>query len=50
MTASSSDLLVSRSPPAALPPLEVWGGLECTVNRVEEVYFSQLDRNGHAHR
>ena len=33
-----------------MPPLEVWGGLECTVNRVEDAYFSQLDRNGHAHR
>jgi dTDP-4-dehydrorhamnose reductase len=36
------------APPAT--PLEIWGGLECTVNRVEEAYFSQLDRNGHAHR
>jgi dTDP-4-dehydrorhamnose reductase len=28
-------------------PLELWGGLECTVNRVRDEYFSQLDRNGH---
>jgi dTDP-4-dehydrorhamnose reductase len=27
--------------------LELWGGLECTVNRVDDVYFSQLERNGH---
>ena len=30
--------------------LQLWGGLECTVNRVEDRYFSQIDRNGHAHR
>jgi len=31
-------------------PLELWGGLECTVNRVQDQYFSQLERNGHALR
>jgi dTDP-4-dehydrorhamnose reductase len=31
-------------------PLELWGGLECTVNRVQDTYFHQLDRNGHAGR
>ncbi|WNZ27830.1 sugar nucleotide-binding protein [Leptolyngbya sp. NK1-12] len=31
-------------------PLELWAGLECTVNRVGDIYFDQLDRNGHAHR
>ncbi|WP_296947013.1 family 1 glycosylhydrolase [uncultured Massilia sp.] len=31
-------------------PLELWGGLECTVNRVGDDYFHQLDRNGHAAR
>ncbi len=30
--------------------LELWGGLECTVNRVLDTYFSQMDRNGHIHR
>jgi dTDP-4-dehydrorhamnose reductase len=30
--------------------LEMWGGIECTVNRVRDAYFSQLDRNGHAER
>jgi dTDP-4-dehydrorhamnose reductase len=33
-----------------LPPLEVWGGIECTVNRVGDVYYDQLERNGHATR
>lgn len=31
-------------------PLEVWAGVECTVNRVGEEYFDQLERNGHAMR
>ncbi|MGI4860145.1 MAG: family 1 glycosylhydrolase [Janthinobacterium lividum] len=30
--------------------MELWGGLECTINRVQDTYFSQLDRNGHATR
>jgi dTDP-4-dehydrorhamnose reductase len=32
------------------PDLALWGGLECTVNRVRDDYFSQMDRNGHAGR
>ncbi|MES3025684.1 MAG: sugar nucleotide-binding protein [Pseudomonadota bacterium] len=31
-------------------PPELWGGLECTVNRVGDNYFSQVERNGHATR
>ncbi len=30
--------------------IALWGGVECTVNRVGDRYFSQLERNGHAHR
>ncbi|SEM73174.1 dTDP-4-dehydrorhamnose reductase [Nitrosospira multiformis] len=30
--------------------MALWGGLECTVNRVSDEYFSQLERNGHANR
>lgn len=30
--------------------LALWGGVECTVNRVHDCYFSQLERNGHALR
>ncbi|MDB5842485.1 MAG: dTDP-4-dehydrorhamnose reductase [Herminiimonas sp.] len=30
--------------------VELWGGLECTVNRVMDDYFSQMERNGHASR
>jgi dTDP-4-dehydrorhamnose reductase len=36
--------------PAATPELQLWGGLECTVNRVRDNYFSQMERNGHAER
>jgi dTDP-4-dehydrorhamnose reductase len=32
------------------PPLEMWGGIECTVNRVGDRYHDQLDRNGHGVR
>ncbi len=30
--------------------MEVWGGIESTVNRVGGSYFSQLERNGHHRR
>ena len=30
--------------------IELWGGVECTVNRVGDHYFSQLERSGHASR
>jgi dTDP-4-dehydrorhamnose reductase len=33
-----------------LPPLEVWAGVECTVNRVGDTYSDQLERSGHAVR
>ena len=29
---------------------ELWGGVECTVNRVQDVSFDQLDRSGHRAR
>lgn len=31
-------------------PLELWGGVECTVNRVGDQYIRQLDRSAHAAR
>lgn len=30
--------------------MEIWGGLECTINRVGEQYFDQLDFSGHYKR
>jgi dTDP-4-dehydrorhamnose reductase len=32
------------------PPLEIWAGVECTVNRVGNEYSDQLELNGHATR
>jgi dTDP-4-dehydrorhamnose reductase len=28
----------------------MWGGVECTVNRVRDAYFTQLERSGHCGR
>src|SRR3712207_5229652 len=36
-----------ESAPRSRPPLELWAGLECTVNRVGDEYFDQLERSGH---
>lgn len=36
--------------PGPRAPLELWGGVECTVNRVGEQYFDQLVWSGHATR
>src|SRR5947209_1066112 len=30
--------------------IEVWGGLECSVNRVKNDFFDQLDYSGHYNR
>lgn len=32
------------------PPLELWGGVECTVNRVGDRFHDQLHASGHHHR
>ncbi len=34
----------------SLPALETWGGIECTVNRVDDRFLDQLERSGHAAR
>ncbi len=34
-------------PLRSLPKLEMWGGVECTVNRVGERYFDQIARTCH---
>ncbi len=36
--------------PTNTEPLELWGGVECTVNRVGDRFFDQMERNGHAWR
>ena len=32
------------------PKIEVWGGIECTCNRVSDTYFDQLQYTGHYER
>jgi dTDP-4-dehydrorhamnose reductase len=34
----------------SIKPLEMWGGVECTVNRVGARWFDQLAWSGHDHR
>src|SRR5687768_2371591 len=34
----------------ARAPLELWAGAECTVNRVGDRFFDQVERSGHATR
>ena len=36
--------------PAQAGAAELWGGIECTVNRVGDAWFDQLARSGHAER
>jgi dTDP-4-dehydrorhamnose reductase len=40
----------SRTESAPDSPVQLWGGVECTVNRVGDVFFDQMERNGHANR
>jgi dTDP-4-dehydrorhamnose reductase len=42
-------MMASREPRGVdcQPPLELWAGAECTVNRVGDVYFDQMQRTGH---
>lgn len=41
--------VVPRSPAGSVP-LQLWGGVECTINRVGETYRHQLQETGHADR
>lgn len=36
--------------PSESRPLEMWGGVECTLSRVNDRYFDQLERSGHTQR
>ncbi|MGV3642422.1 MAG: family 1 glycosylhydrolase, partial [Adhaeribacter sp.] len=33
-----------------MAPIELWGGLECSHNRVQDQFFDQMDRSGHKSR
>lgn len=41
---------MSQTAPYAASKLELWAGVECTVNRVGDAYHDQLERSGHARR
>ncbi|WP_019587477.1 family 1 glycosylhydrolase [Deinococcus apachensis] len=41
---------MSDLPASVRPPLELWIGVECTLNRVGETFLDQLVVNGHAER
>ena len=30
--------------------LQLWAGIECTVNRIGDTYYDQLERSGHSVR
>src|SRR5690606_18112945 len=30
--------------------IELWGGVECTINRIDDHWYDQLERNGHRER
>ena len=45
------------SPGVKLPPpdmrttaIDIWGGIECTLNRVGDRWHDQIERSGHARR
>ncbi|HLL72414.1 MAG TPA: family 1 glycosylhydrolase [Pyrinomonadaceae bacterium] len=41
---------MSRGEHLPASALELWAGVECTVNRVGDEFYDQLERNGHAGR
>jgi len=42
--------MINTNKNASTEKLALWGGVECTHNRVEDRFYSQMDRNGHAVR
>src|SRR4051812_22945802 len=36
--------------PSNRPPLQLWAGIECSVTRVGDRYYDQLNQTGHAGR
>lgn len=44
------DGALMAGPSPAPQPLELWAGIECTVNRVGDLYLDQVERSGHASR
>lgn len=50
MPASSPIEVGSSRPAVDADHLDLWGGVECTVNRVEDAFFDQVRRSGHQER
>ncbi|MFB2893458.1 family 1 glycosylhydrolase [Aerosakkonemataceae cyanobacterium BLCC-F50] len=48
--ALNRELLRNNSPEIQSLKMEMWAGVECTVNRVGDRFFNQLERNGHGTR
>ena len=42
--------IISSERDSRAHPIELWGGHECTVNRVHEAWFDQTQRGGHHER
>ncbi|MEK2646726.1 family 1 glycosylhydrolase [Bdellovibrio sp. BCCA] len=34
----------------SVEPLKLWIGVECTLNRVQDTYYSQIEKSGHSRR
>ncbi|MDQ2653372.1 MAG: family 1 glycosylhydrolase [Chloroflexota bacterium] len=49
-TRGSSSTALRDTPPSHTTLPEMWGGIECTVNRVGDRYFDQTVRTGHQER
>ena len=50
MTAGASSPRPRPSSNTSSQPVEIWGGIECTVNRVGDRYFDQIALSGHHRR
>jgi dTDP-4-dehydrorhamnose reductase len=42
--------MAAETRPPVISQLELWAGIECSVNRVCDSYFDQLERSGHTQR
>lgn len=49
-TPKTGDPNLLHVPSPSHPPLELWGGHECTVNRIRDQWYDQTLRGGHEHR
>ena len=47
---ANSRISVPGDPTSKFDRLELWGGYECTVNRVRDRWFDQTPRSGHETR